>query len=252
MDKITEIDGSLRSSINLGSKLTKNKLNFNGGVYLLSALSDASHYVGSAQNHYTRLASHIYHFNFNYSSGFAGTGLVLDLTNKYHWAIYNGGASNWQWHEIYSTFNYYLEFLQTYPFYQLSKGEYLVLAYISQFLPRVLEQSLLSSQSFKWNKQTVVNHKYCPWLSCYLSDYAFGVKPSAQLVIKDFYTGEILRSSLPRLTMAGDLLGIRTYPSMKWALKHQTPIYWSVVNRTVQICRAPKHLKQPLFPTPST
>lgn len=78
MDKITEIDGSLRSSINLGSKLTKYKLNFNGGVYLLSALSDGSHYVGSAQNHFTRLASHIYNFNFNYA------GLVLDLTNKYH------------------------------------------------------------------------------------------------------------------------------------------------------------------------
>lgn len=78
MDKITEIDSSLRSSINLGSKLTKNKLNFNGGVYLLSALSDASQYVGSTQNHFARLASHIYNFNYDYA------GLALDLSNKYH------------------------------------------------------------------------------------------------------------------------------------------------------------------------
>lgn len=53
----------------------------------------------------------------------------------------------------------------------------------------------------------------------------YGVRAGAQFAIKDVQTGEVLRSALPQLKIAGDLLGIRSYPSLKYAIKRQKPIH---------------------------
>lgn len=76
--QFTEVSSALRGSINLGSRLFQSYFTLDGGVYLLSALNDAGHYVGSTQDHFVRLASHIYEFNRDYGA------VALDMTNKYH------------------------------------------------------------------------------------------------------------------------------------------------------------------------
>jgi hypothetical protein len=41
--------------------------------------------------------------------------------------------------------NYYLDFVQSHPFYNLSVGEERILDYLTAFVPRILEQLLLDN-----------------------------------------------------------------------------------------------------------
>lgn len=177
------------------------KATYNGGVYALTSFENNFQYVGSTYNHYSRLGAHMAQFKQHFGS-------ILDLTDKYQWASVNGGLTEWKWCEIYRTFNFYMNFVQAYPLYPLTYGEYIILVSLSQFLPRILEQSLFDVWHFDWNKKFSVDFSYRSWNPQWLDTHSWGNK-AHEVLIRDFETGKVLRSSIPSLSLAKDALGIR-------------------------------------------
>lgn len=235
--------GSLQYSVksinayNLIARLRARKTTFDGGVYALNAPDRVSYvpqedsqYVGSTYNHFNRLKSHMSNFK-------QFKGPVLDLTDKYQWASVNGGLAEWKWFEVYRTFNFYMNFVQAYPLYSLSCGEFIILASLSKFLPRLLEQSLLNVWCFNWNKAHIVNFDLPRWDPRSLGLNVWGNKAN-HVQIQDFYTGEVLRECIPSLTMAKDALGIRHTSWKPWYSKLPIHIQSKVLNRKVTIRKA--------------
>ncbi|TPG03871.1 hypothetical protein EAH88_19125 [Rhodanobacter glycinis] len=104
-----------------------------GGVYVFTHLDSGLQYIGSAINFSRRIAYHLLQFG-EYAPSASFHQTVKGL----------GGISSIVWSPVYGTTNFLLEFQQTNPSYTLSLGEYQILEAFSQFLPRVLEGSLLS------------------------------------------------------------------------------------------------------------
>ena len=66
----------------------------------------------------------------------------------YEWAMNNGGLSVWDWGTIYETPNFLRDFISENPYYSLTFFELMLLSYVSQFMPRVLEYTLLANLEF--------------------------------------------------------------------------------------------------------
>lgn len=110
------------------------------GVYLWNAIADGSQYVGSTVNFYERTVSRIYTLTHPPYNAIAEFGLN------------HGGLDAWLWGIIYETPDFFREFLYHMAYYSPSYAELEVLWLLTQFMPRVLEQSLLSCHIyFKWN-----------------------------------------------------------------------------------------------------
>lgn len=85
------------------------------------------------------------------------------------WAKDHGGLTSLYWASLYETLNFYLLFLNDYPGYFLNVQEVILLKALTEFLPRILECSILSNLDLldrgtrsltAWNKQTYVTFKY--------------------------------------------------------------------------------------------
>jgi len=109
------------------------------GVYLWDPIIEGAKYVGSSYDLYERTLEHV-------SRHYA-----KDLKGMYKWAMENGGLSVWKWGMVYQTPNFILGFIQENPYYALTFAEFALLHHVSQYMPRILEQSLLRQFEFGWN-----------------------------------------------------------------------------------------------------
>lgn len=104
-----------------------------GGVYVFDHLPSLQQIVGSALKFWSRVGGHLQQF----------TG-SLGYMPFHTYVMENGGIASITWGPIYHTFSFVTEFLKTNPNYVFSQGKAQILEAFSQFLPRVLEQSLFT------------------------------------------------------------------------------------------------------------
>lgn len=113
------------------SSLPESKLS-ESGVYLFRHLS-GKFALGSAMNFKNRLKDHLNSFNGH------RTMQKIHLFTKL-----NGGLQSLTWSPLVITPNFYKLFTSIYPNHVLTKGELDVLSALTQFMPRILEQSFVS------------------------------------------------------------------------------------------------------------
>ena len=106
-------------------------------------------YIGSSANFLNRLGDHI--------DQFTGSRLPFYL---HEWTITNGGLSHLFWGIIYSTPNYLVDFIKTHPTHILSLGELDILKAMPQWIPRILEQSILDNTQLFFNQAKTVFFQY--------------------------------------------------------------------------------------------
>lgn len=217
----------------LSDNYTLNRWPTDSGVYLLmSLLGETMQYLGSSWNMHKRVKTHI-----GYMRGPALKN--PDLTNKYDWSRLNHGTLYWQAFVVYSTFNFYLEFVQKYPLHALSVGEYDILIAFSAFVPRILEQSLLNVIKFDWNRSSKVTFSNTSWHPCLLNKYGSKKAKSSPVEVRDSSSNELIRT-FPSITQARSGLGLKSSKSLMIHINRNTAFKSSVLKRFIKVVRIPK------------
>lgn len=114
----------------------------NAGTYVFTHLETGKQYIGSATSLPVRLAGHL-----SQLAGELQPSIVHDFIHN------NGGLSSVNWGPVYNTYNFVAEYNATYPIHWVSKGEWQILQAFTQFLPRLLEQSLFTAFSPELNSE---------------------------------------------------------------------------------------------------
>ena len=200
------------------------------GVYALKQVVGAEtyqYYFGSAVNHYNRLTTHIYNFK------------VRSPKN----AMYAENSACWAWVPLYMTPNYYLDFVQSHPFYNLSVGEKRILDCLTAFVPRILEQLLLDNHFGYWNNQKTVYFGFKPWCPSLLNDYTNFHLNSIPVEIRNAKTNELIREYVPSISMAGDLLGAKNKYWFQKAVQQRKSITFEPWGISVKVNRLSKAQK---------
>jgi hypothetical protein len=147
-DKLVSKDETLSLSSSYCSDYTYPSVPTDAGVYVWSVGEKGKQYIGSTINQYARFCDHV--------SCFTGDGSKKGCL-MHKWVLETNSLHLCHWHSVYNCFNFYLEFIKQNPTYELSPQEIWALKCLTEFFPRILEQSLLSQKSFKgWNKQDKV------------------------------------------------------------------------------------------------
>jgi hypothetical protein len=206
IDKLISLD-----FYNLNYKKSKKDINSNfyiAGVYLFKA-PDGEQYLGSCMDFYARLNIH--------KDSFKRTKKEVKLYSyKYKFEEY-------KWSLIYKTMNYYRKFVYTHPNYVLSSGEMDILFAITQLIPRILEQSLISHFTFTLNgERKLIIFSYNSWNIKNLYVPIMGSKVSKQIQI--IMNGKIIRTvhSIRKLM---DILGIKSRRTIAKYINHIKSIY---------------------------
>jgi hypothetical protein len=147
IDKLIPLDFN-----NLNYKKLKQDINFDfyiAGVYLFKA-PDGEQYLGSCMDFYARLNMHKDSFRKRIKE-------VKLYSYKYKFEEY-------KWSPVYKTMNYYKKFIYQHPNYLLSRGELDILFAVTQLIPRILEQSLISHFIFTLNgERKLIMFSYTNW-----------------------------------------------------------------------------------------
>lgn len=169
------------------------------GVYLWNPIKEGAQYVGSTIDLYERTLAHMRCHR------------LKKLTGMYEWAMANGGLSVWDWGTVYQTPNFALNFIKAHPHYVLSPIEFVLLHHVTQYLPRVLEHSLLHTFKFGWNKSLTVQFPRVRTKDCTPVD------------VIGSSSGTVL-SSYPSLKTAGYAVGIKCRSTTLDHIKKKTII----------------------------
>lgn len=128
----------------------------NSGIYIF-VNSSGKLAIGSAMSFKRRLIDHM--------SSFKGHRIMQKL---HKFTKENGGVTELSWAPLVITPNYYDLFISLYPNYELKKEEIQILVFMSQFMPRVLEQSFLSHYKPELNGSKngsyIVNFSLSEWV----------------------------------------------------------------------------------------
>ena len=196
---------------NLYYKKPKKDINsdfYIAGVYLFKA-PDGEEYLGSCMDFYARLNMH--------KDSFKRTKKKVKLYSyKYKFEEY-------KWSPIYKTMNYYKKFIYQYPNYLLSKGELDILFAVTQLIPRILEQSLLSHFTFTLNgERKLIMFSYTSWNIENLYVPVLGNKMAKQVQI--IMNDKIIRTvhSIGKLM---DVLGIKSKRTIARYMNHIKNFY---------------------------
>jgi len=123
----------------------------NAGVYVFTEILNNKQYIGSAINLYIRLH---YHKDQFYN---------IRNQTKLHKTV-NEGLISLTWGSIYETMNIFIIFIKKNPTYILTKGEIDILVHLTQLIPRILEQSLLTKFKPELNGEiSTVLYQYTSW-----------------------------------------------------------------------------------------
>lgn len=140
----------------------------------------------------------------------------------------NGGLSVWDWGTIYETPNFLRDFISEYPYYSLTFFELMLLSYVSQFMPRILEYTLLANLEFGWNKAKYLKFDILNYKSCTPVD------------VVAHYNGAIL-SSYPSIKSAGYAVGIKSSKSVLQHVQERTVITNPKYHTDVRLQRGKKN-----------
>lgn len=173
------------------------------GVYLFEFISDGTQYLGSSTNLYGRTLQHIANLH---------KGLLFNKTG-----VCEGGLTVWNWGTVYLTPNFTLDFIKANPYYSLLPVEYLLLQHFTQFLPRILEQSLLLRFKFGYNGTSIVGASH------------FNPRDPRGINIVGCDSNTVL-CSYPTITAAGYATGLRTSNNAKFHLRRGKTISNNVTN----------------------
>jgi len=172
----------------------------NSSVYALSCYNDfVNYYIGSASNTFNRISQHLDCLRgLRPSDGVHKR--LLDLCE----------IPNIYWSTIYGSVNYYkLALLFLPPTYELSLGEVQILRAFTEFVVRILEQSLISHLEPAYNSLTnLVVFTYNVWDAGLLNVYNFLSDGSRGVQILNAITGEIIRAKVSSIAQACDILQI--------------------------------------------
>jgi len=187
------------------------------GVYIFIAPDD-SRYLGSCINFKERLSEHKDQFSNKRKP------TVMHLY-KYKYVEY-------KWSPLYLTLNYSNIFQNKHPNYSLSQGEHDILMAITQLLPRILEQSLLSNYSFSLNgKDKLVKFSYTNWNSEILNLPLIKDKRSK---LVDIIINEKVVKTVNSINELLPVLGIQSRNTVKRYMNHvrgfYSPTYKEFVN----------------------
>lgn len=194
-------DGQLifNSVQDLNSNL-KNSMAVDSSVYCLSGISDTlNYYIGSASNTLNRISQHQDCLFGNRVKESVHIRLLQSFSEK-----------ELTWSLFYTMNNIYKIALSLLPTsYELSFGETQILRAITEFVPRVLEQSLIAELKPTLNSiYNPVLFTYNNWDPAFLNVYDYATDGSHAVQIISAETGEILRSKISSISQACDILNI--------------------------------------------
>lgn len=143
----------------------------NAGCYLLQNSNVSSMYIGSAVDFVPRMS---FHFNA------LNSGIHI---NRYHSQLLESeGVNGVYWGYVYSTVNYFALAKDTLVGYKLSLGETDFLKALTEFVPHVLEQSLLTEFSPNLNKSLNIPFTHTSWDYTRLTSYFTPIDDPSQVV----------------------------------------------------------------------
>ncbi len=164
------------------------------GCYQYTYNKDGSRYVGKASQFNDRHKGH--------------KDAVRNESSEFHRFVKtNGGWSVFSWGTLYITPSFLYDFKILYPFYQLSKGEVMFLAHITQLYPGILEQSLITGTTPELNKDDTVYFVYTHWNNEWLKQNAPRDPKAKQVVVYNTISVEPIIGpySIANIT---DILGV--------------------------------------------
>jgi hypothetical protein len=180
-------------------------------------------YIGSTINQYARFCDHV--------SCFTGDGSKKGCL-MHKWVLETNSLHLCHWHSVYNCFNFYLEFIKQNPTYELSPQEIWALKCLTEFFPRILEQSLLSQKSFKgWNKQDKVQF--------YFNARSEGLTTKKQItrdpkyLLVDAQTKKCLVKTLYFCDQAAAVIGTKNTRKLSQKIKRNERIYSKTFKKPV-------------------
>lgn len=152
------------------------------GVYMFQHIETGQIYIGSSCNLAIRAAGHLSQF----SGALQPFPFHIEV-NKL------GGYSSVLWSSVYTTFSFTAVFENLHPGVWLSKGELQILQAFTQFLPRLLEQSLFTRFTPSLNSSLVVYFDFVKFDTHLLTVYDYALNGAKPVDIFNFLTGEHIR-----------------------------------------------------------
>jgi hypothetical protein len=165
-------------------------------VYMLYVKENSAvYYIGSASNGLNRIGQHL-----DSLKGLRpqdGVHIKLLSLGK---PVYFG--------KIYTSTNYFNLAIRTIPNYQFSQGEVFILRALTEFVIRVLEQSLITTFHPEINSKYPVLFTYTSWDPKLLSVYDFAIDGSRAVQILNATNGKVIRSFVTSIEQASQILQI--------------------------------------------
>jgi hypothetical protein len=169
----------------------------NSCVYLIKVKESAAFYIGSSANVSNRISQHLDCLNMLRPQ----SGIHIKLLDQ-------ASVPDINWGLIYSTPNYVKLAMQVIPQYNFSLGEWQILQALSQFLPRVLEQSIISGFEPTLNNLIYnVTFSHGNWDPGLLSNFDFSFDNSLPVEVCDKVTGNVIQT-IPSIARTADCLHI--------------------------------------------
>lgn len=178
----------------------------NAGVYIWSVGDDTKQYVGSTINQFARFIDHAQSF--------------LDKVNKGGQIMYSVETNHCNRYEVFDCYNYFLEFVQENPNYSLTLVEVQRLKLMTEIFPRLLEQYLLKSYPFYWNKQKTVQYSFA---------HLKKVQGPKEFYLKDYITGEYVYGPIYDYTHASAILDLKDWKIIQQRQRKGKPLYSPLV-----------------------
>lgn len=180
---------------NLMSSMAKDS-----SVYCLSGVTDTlNYYIGSASNTLNRITQHQDCLFGNRPKEAVHIRLLESFApNDLTWSLF------------YTLNNYYKMALSLLPnSYEISLGEMQILRAITEFVPRILEQTLITELKPTFNSlSNSVLFTYNIWDPSLLNVYDYATDGSLPVQIINAETGEIIRKKISSISQACDVLQI--------------------------------------------
>ncbi len=147
--------------------------------YAITFNNNLYYYIGSSTNIIQRVKAHNskieqyignvlrdprYSPDCNYNTSILPYLIYSEILNNY--------GIGYKIHPIYIVTNYLRKFQLLYPDYKLSRGEWIILNYATEFILKVLEQSLINKFNPKLNSIKNIGITYWTWLDTYLKEFS--------------------------------------------------------------------------------
>ena len=197
----------------------------NAGIYIFKH-STGKFALGSAMNFERRIIDHV--------NSFRGHRTMQKL---HKFTIENGGLNSITWGPLVITPNFLNLFISTYPFYNLNKLETQILAALTQFIPRILEQSYMSYYKPELNgsKNKIFNiiFSFTKWDNK-VTDYLDISKSNNNYIALD--EDKIIVASSTTMNGLASKLGL-SLNGLKYHLNHDSLVYSKYLKFKVSISK---------------